>query len=41
MHLAPTALLKGKIPLGVKALKSTKAIKKMYEIAEKLEKENK
>jgi len=35
MHLAPTALLKGKIPLGVKALK------KMYEIAEKLEKENK
>lgn len=41
MHLAPTALLKGKIPLGVKPLKSKKAIKKMYEMAEKLEKQNK
>lgn len=40
MHLAPKALLKGKIPLGVKPLKSTKAIKKMYEMAEKLEKQN-
>ena len=38
MHLAPKALLKGKIPLGVKALISAKAIKRMYEIAEKLEK---
>ena len=41
MHLAPRALLKGKIPLGVKPLKSTKAIRKMYEMAEKLEKQNK
>lgn len=38
VHLAPKALLKGKIPLGVKPLKSTKAIKRMYEVAEKLEK---
>ena len=38
MHLAPKALLKGKIPLGVKPLKSAKAIKRMYEVAEKLEK---
>jgi heterodisulfide reductase subunit C len=41
MHLAPGALLKGKIPLGVKPLKSAKAIKRMYEVAEKLEKKNK
>jgi len=40
MHLAPKALLKGKIPLGVKPLKSAKAIKRMYAIAEKLEKNN-
>ena len=32
------ALLKGKIPLGVKPLKSAKAIKRMFAIAEKLEK---
>ena len=38
MHLAPKALLKGKIPLGVKPLKSAKAIRRMYEVAEKLEK---
>ena len=36
MHLAPKALLKGKIPLGVKPLKSAKAIKKMYEMAKNL-----
>jgi len=41
MHLAPKALLKGKIPLGVKPMKSAKAIQKMYEMAEKLEKQNK
>jgi len=41
MHLAPKALLKGKIPLGVKPVKSAKAIRKMYEMAEKLEKQNK
>jgi heterodisulfide reductase subunit C len=41
MHLAPTALLKGKIPLGVKSVKSAKAIRKMFEIADKLEKQNK
>jgi len=38
MHLAPKALLKGKIPLGVKPLKGRKAIKNMYKIAEKLDK---
>ena len=38
MHLAPKALWKGKIPLGVKPLKSAKAIRRMYAIAEKLEK---
>jgi heterodisulfide reductase subunit C2 len=38
MHLAPKALLKGKIPLGVKPLKSAKAIKRMFAIADKLEK---
>lgn len=38
MHLAPKALLKGKIPLGVKPMKSAKAIQRMYKLAEKLEK---
>jgi len=39
MHLAPSALLKGKIKLlpGAK-VKSAKAIKKMFDLAEKLEK---
>jgi len=37
MHLAPKALLKGKIPLGVKKVKSTKAIQRMFKMAEKLE----
>jgi heterodisulfide reductase subunit C len=39
MHLAPKALLKGKIKLlpGAK-VKSAQAIKRMYDIAEKLEK---
>ena len=39
MHLAPKAILKGKIKLlpGAK-VKSAKAIKRMYEVAEKLEK---
>lgn len=40
MSLAPKALLKGKIPLGVKPVKSAKAIKRMYQLAEKLEKKN-
>jgi len=40
MHLAPKALLKGKIPLGVKPVKSVKAIKRMYQLAEKLEKKH-
>jgi len=40
MHLAPKALLKGKIPLGVKPMKRAKAIKKMYKLAEKLEKKH-
>lgn len=40
MHLAPKALAKGKIPLGVKPLKSAQAIKRMYDVAEKLEKNN-
>jgi len=40
MHLAPKALLKGKIPLGVKPMKHAKAIKKMYNLAEKLEKKH-
>lgn len=40
MHLAPKALLKGKIPLGVKPMKSAKAIQKMYKMAEKLEKQH-
>ena len=38
MHLAPKALLKGKIPLGHTNVKSAKAIQKMYKLAEKLEK---
>jgi heterodisulfide reductase subunit C2 len=39
MHLAPKALLKGKIPIGHESTKSAKAIKKMYELAGKLEKQ--
>ncbi|MEI6898245.1 MAG: 4Fe-4S dicluster domain-containing protein [Bacteroidota bacterium] len=38
MHLAPKALLKGKIPLGNTRVKSAKAIQKMFKMAEKLEK---
>ncbi len=38
VHLAPKALLKGKIPIGHESTKSAKAIKKMYELAAKLEK---
>jgi len=38
MHLAPKAILKGKITLGHEKMKSAKAIQKMYKIAEKLEK---
>ena len=38
MHLAPKALLKGKIPIGHESTKSAKAIRKMYALAEKLEK---
>jgi heterodisulfide reductase subunit C len=38
MHLAPKALLKGKIPIGNHPLKSAKAIKRMYALADKLEK---
>jgi heterodisulfide reductase subunit C2 len=41
MHLAPKALLKGKIPIGHESTKSAKAIQKMYKLAGKLEKENK
>jgi heterodisulfide reductase subunit C len=41
MHLAPKALLKGKIPIGHESTKSAKAIQKMYKIASKLEKEHK
>ena len=37
--LAPIALVKGKIPLRVKPVKSVKAIRKMFRIAEKLEKD--
>jgi heterodisulfide reductase subunit C len=37
MHLAPKALLKGKIPLGNEKVKSAKAIQRMYQLAEKLE----
>ena len=40
MHLAPKALLKGKIPLGVKSVKSAKAIQRMFKLAEKLEKKH-
>ena len=35
MHLAPKALLKGKIPLGHEKVKSAKAIQRMYKLAEK------
>jgi heterodisulfide reductase subunit C len=39
MHLAPKALLKGKIKvLPGSRVKSANAIKRMYEVAEKLEK---
>jgi heterodisulfide reductase subunit C len=38
MHLAPKALLKGKIPLGHEKVKSAKAIQRMYKLAEKMEK---
>ncbi|MBL7137911.1 MAG: 4Fe-4S dicluster domain-containing protein [Bacteroidales bacterium] len=38
MHLAPKALLKGKIPLGHEKVKSAKAIQRMFRMAEKLEK---
>jgi len=38
MHLAPKALLKGKIPIGHQQVKSAKAIQRMYKLAEKLEK---
>jgi heterodisulfide reductase subunit C len=41
MHLAPKALLKGKIPIGHESTKNAKAIQKMYKLAEKLEKEKK
>jgi heterodisulfide reductase subunit C len=41
MHLAPGALIKGKIPLGVKPVSSARAIRNMYRLAEKLEKQNK
>jgi heterodisulfide reductase subunit C len=41
MHLAPKALLKGKIPIGHESTKGGKAIRKMYKLAEKLEKANK
>ena len=37
MHLAPKALLKGKIPLGHEKVKSAKAIQRMFKMAEKLE----
>jgi heterodisulfide reductase subunit C len=38
MHLAPKALMKGKIPVGHKQVKSAKAIQRMFKLAEKLEK---
>ena len=41
MHLAPKALLKGKIPIGHESTKSAKAIQKMYKLAAKLEKDTK
>jgi heterodisulfide reductase subunit C len=41
MHLAPKALLKGKIPIGHESTKNAKAIQKIYKLAEKLEKEKK
>ncbi|MCX6246444.1 MAG: 4Fe-4S dicluster domain-containing protein [Bacteroidetes bacterium] len=39
MHLAPKALLKGKIPIGHESTKSAKAIQRMFKLAGKLEKE--
>jgi heterodisulfide reductase subunit C len=41
MHLAPKALLKGKIPIGHESTKRGEAIRKMFKVAAKLEKENK
>ena len=41
MHLAPKALLKGKIPIGHESTKRGQAIRKMYKLADKLEKEKK
>ncbi len=38
IHLAPKALLKGKIPVGHESTKSAKAIQRMYKLAAKLEK---
>ncbi|MCK9220157.1 MAG: 4Fe-4S dicluster domain-containing protein [Bacteroidales bacterium] len=40
MNLAPVALLKGKIPLLVKPVKSIKAIRRMFKLADKLEKKH-
>jgi len=37
MHLAPKALLKGKIPVVHEKVKSAKAIQRMFKLAEKLE----
>ncbi|HTX89489.1 MAG TPA: 4Fe-4S dicluster domain-containing protein [Bacteroidales bacterium] len=41
MHLAPKALLKGKITVGHESTKSAKAIQKMYRMAGQLEKSRK
>ncbi|MDP4281676.1 MAG: 4Fe-4S dicluster domain-containing protein [Bacteroidota bacterium] len=41
MHLAPKALLKGKITIGHEHVKRGKAIRKMYAMADKLEKSQK
>lgn len=38
VHLAPKALLKGKIPVGNEKTKRTAAIKRMFKLAEKLDK---
>lgn len=38
IHLAPKALLKGKIPVGHESTKSAKAIQRMFRLAAKLEK---
>ncbi|MFA5727660.1 MAG: 4Fe-4S dicluster domain-containing protein [Saccharofermentanaceae bacterium] len=40
MSLAPVALLRGKIPLLVKPVKSAKAIRRMFKLADKLEKKH-